>query len=163
MWCAIAATYGAVPGTASHCGASSARIASAVVSSAMTFAYGARRASAWPERLHDRGPLRDRNLHALLPAVAEALSGSFIGLTYCSVMWSRSCSVRRRRRGTRAYAASMPGFRLPPHALPFVVNCGGALLTKPVRIGTPAVVRGAQERQARRVVGELASARGRGS
>src|SRR3979409_799668 len=32
----------------------------------------------------------------------------------------------------------MPGFKLPPQALPLVVNRGGALLTKPVRIGTRA-------------------------
>ena len=35
------------------------------------------------------------------------------------------------------YATSLPGLRLPPQDWPFVVNCGGALLTKPVRTGTP--------------------------
>ena len=66
---------GAVPGTASQRGASSARIASAVVSSAMTLAYGAVRASAAPSARTTQCPLRDRDLHALLAAVAEAVVG----------------------------------------------------------------------------------------
>ena len=86
MWCATAATYFAVPGTASHFGASVERIASAVVSSAITLAYGVFAASSLPSACTTAARCPTGTCMPSWPQSANESSGSFIGLTYCKVM-----------------------------------------------------------------------------
>ncbi len=157
----MAATCSLVPGAPSHCGTSVARIASAVVSSAMTFVPGACAASALPSAWTTVARCATGTDMPSCPQSPKLLSGSFIGLTYCSVM----CSSSRRcfTTSTRycAYSSSMPGFSEPPHALPEVVNRGGALLTKPVRIGTCASFAARRNVEPRGVAGDLFGRTGR--